>query len=499
MCPHCATMNPSTAINCRSCGSALQPAHPNALPHGYLLHGGMFELDHILGMGGFGITYLATFAHTGDRVAIKEFFPYGSHRRDDEVVPMHDDAVTHKEQRMRFQKEAVLLTRLKHPNIVPVYTCFEENNTAYMVMGYVEGQPVQTMLTDRGSLPEGEALSIINACSQALGVVHSAGLLHRDIKPGNILVTGTGRVILIDFGNARAFASVGPSRMTAIVTPGYAPLEQYLSHKDAHFGPYTDTYALGATLYHMLTGQMPVPSIDRVQGVELPDPRALNAIISPRVSTAILRSLNMKAPERHQSVREFIDDVSGSSPSVSPALEPELLGWVARLQHLRHALAHGDDERVLRLLGDEPTLERLLFDTQRSDLAAVRQRQMRLASLRAFLHSGDDAGIAREVTSGDAPLQFLLPAEKTSVSRAMARVHAMETLIEAVQRGDPQTIVAAWQTAIRSSCRIPQSMADRVRASRLATMPDLTSPGPPPPDPPARTPVPLAPLGPVPK
>ena len=159
-----------------------------------------------------------------------------------------------------------------------VYGTFEENNTAYMVMELLRGKTLGQLVEERGPLPEAEAIGYIRRVGEALIVVHEASLLHRDLKPDNIMLTGDGEVVLIDFGTARAFAAGKTGRMTTMVTPGYAPLEQY--GQSVRFGPFTDVYALAATLYHVLTGQMPAPATDRASGVDLVPPRTLNPAVS---------------------------------------------------------------------------------------------------------------------------------------------------------------------------------------------------------------------------
>src|ERR671934_342718 len=139
----------------------------------------------------------------------------------------------------------------------------------------------------------------------ALAMVHAAGMLHRDVKPENVMVTADGRAVLLDFGWARAFAAGKTSRMTAIVTHGYAPLEQY-AQSGARFGPFTDVYALGALLYHLLTGEPPAPATDRALGAALASPRQRKPEISARVSDAVMAALALRASERPQTVEAFL-------------------------------------------------------------------------------------------------------------------------------------------------------------------------------------------------
>jgi hypothetical protein len=185
-----------------------------------------------------------------------------------------------------------------------------------MVMELLRGKTLGQLVEERGPLPEAEAIGYIRRIGEALIVVHEASLLHRDLKPDNIMLTGDGEVVLIDFGTARAFAAGKTGRMTTMVTPGYAPLEQY--GQNVRFGPWTDVYALAATLYHVLTGEMPAPATDRANGVELVPPRTLNPAISQVTSDAILWAMSMRVDQRPQNVREFLDGLPASDAASVP-------------------------------------------------------------------------------------------------------------------------------------------------------------------------------------
>lgn len=322
VCPTCSSPNPEQSLVCRTCGSPLGgPADgpdPHALPSGTLLAGGVYRVERVLGQGGFGLTYEAHDQSLGRAVAIKELFPAGSVRAGRAVRPAgglsRDEYAT---ARARFLEEARVLARFHHPGIVQVFTSFEENDTAYMVMELLRGETLAAKLERAGPLPEAEALSIIERVGEALGAVHDAGLLHRDLKPENLMLTVDGRAVLIDFGTAREFAAGSTRRMTAMLTPGYAPLEQY--SQSARFGTFTDVYALAGTLYHMLTGQLPVAALDRVQGVELPPPHTLRPELRRSVSDAIMWALEVSIQNRPASVREFLTALRASRPAPAPA------------------------------------------------------------------------------------------------------------------------------------------------------------------------------------
>ncbi len=313
-CSVCNLQNVDSATVCRACGAALAAsvAAPSSqvLAPGTRLKGGAFSVGKVLGQGGFGITYLGADVTLGRSIAIKEFFPNGCVRQSATVQPGGVMTIMdYQHARGRFLDEARTLARFQHPGIVQVYASFEENNTAYMTMELVKGRTLQSLIEERGLLPEDEAVGYVVQAGEALAVVHGANLLHRDVKPDNLMVAEGGRVVLLDFGTAREFASGKTKRMTAMLTPGYAPLEQY--GQQAKFGAYTEVYALAATLYHALTGEVPVQATDRATGVELQPPNRLVRSISRNVSDAIMWAMERKATSRPQSVVDFIQALQG--------------------------------------------------------------------------------------------------------------------------------------------------------------------------------------------
>ena len=274
----------------------MDSAQSRALPKGTRLQQGKYTVDAVLGQGGFGITYLATDTALRRRVAIKELFPPGCVRHGVSVALTTPLARLNSREfdqaKERFVKEAQTLARFDHPGIVRVYTEFKENNTAYMVMEYLQGKTLAEWWVAKGGAPrEAEAVSYAMAIGQALKEVHEAGVLHRDVKPQNVIVTDDGRTVLLDFGAARELTA----DMTVMLTEGFAPLEQYGSCTPV--GVATDVYGLGATLYVLLTGRAPVPAPERRNGIALLAPVQLNAAVSERVSNAVLRSMEIDAPD----------------------------------------------------------------------------------------------------------------------------------------------------------------------------------------------------------
>ncbi|WP_295814278.1 serine/threonine-protein kinase [uncultured Deinococcus sp.] len=309
-CPTCAATVPDTALQCPSCGT---PLGVQSLAPGTTLHG-TYRIDAVLGQGGFGITYAATQLLLGARVAIKELFPTGAVRQGLTIRPPLGTAQDWAQARSDFIAEARILARFNHPDIVRVTDLFEAGNTAYMVMEYLEGESLQGRLDRQGALPPTEVQDIAQRVALALGLVHAAGLLHRDLKPDNVILERGGRVVLIDFGSARAFQSGQTVQHTRLVTPGYAPMEQYSSQ--AKYGPYTDLYALGATLHHALTGRMPPAAPDLLTGMTLP---ALPPGTPAGLRDAVSRAMAPRVADRPQSAPAFVALLDGAAPATLPA------------------------------------------------------------------------------------------------------------------------------------------------------------------------------------
>ena len=288
------------------------------LSSGIHLLDGVYQIDRVLGQGGFGITYQGVDTRLNRPVALKEFFPEGCWREGTSVISSGRWTLkTYSDAKQKFLQEGQTLGQFNHPGIVRVFYYFEENNTAYMVMEYLQGRSLADLLKQRGGkLNESEALHYIQTICQGLEVLHQSQFLHRDLKPDNVMLTKDNRVVLIDFGAARDLNPKSSQRFTAMFTPGYAPLEQY--GQSLKFGTFTDIYALGATLYHLLTGVVPPSAVERAAGIELKSVCQLNPQVSPHVSLAVSRALAMEVKERTKSVREFLDSLQlGNSNSVS--------------------------------------------------------------------------------------------------------------------------------------------------------------------------------------
>jgi serine/threonine protein kinase len=319
---------------CPTCGAHLVSLY---LPSGTPLKG--YEILEMLGQGGFGITYRA---ESGQKnVAIKEFFPEGSSRVQGRVIPPSTILVSEfVELQLKFLEEMRILKQFmlgqNHAGIVDVFETFEANGTTYLVMELLEGETLEARILKLGKLKAKEVREIADGLCDALRTVHKAGLLHRDIKPANVFLTADGRVVLIDFGSARAFKQGHTMRHTRMVTPNYAPLEQYSS--EARVSPATDVYALSATLYHALTGVMPPTAIERLNGAVL---MPLKANFSAGLRQAIEHGLSLQmadrpadaaafaklALQRNATVKTTAKTTVKPRPPVNSALQPDFWAY----------------------------------------------------------------------------------------------------------------------------------------------------------------------------
>ncbi|MEH2079736.1 MAG: protein kinase [Nostoc sp.] len=264
---------------------------------GQQLFGGRYIIERKLGEGGVGITYLAK-NRRGELRVIKTLRE--QILNDPRWIP-HQDKLRHD-----FRDEALRLALCRHPHIVQVENVFDEENLPCMAMEYIEGEDLGKLITEKGALPEAEALLYIRQIGDALTVVHEKGLLHRDLKPNNIMMrAGKPEAVLIDFGLARQFIAGAVLQHTESFTPGYAPPEQYVPH--AERGEYIDVYALAATLYALLTGQLPMPVPARLQNFTLKPPKDLNSSVSDRINEAIMKGMALNYRFRPQSVQEWLD------------------------------------------------------------------------------------------------------------------------------------------------------------------------------------------------
>ena len=294
----------------------------NALPQGHRLQ--EYELVRVLGFGGFGMTYLG-FDHNLDKaVAIKEYLPSDIAIRtgDNSVVPQASQFRDDFEWGLdRFLDEARALARFDHRHIIKVHRFFEAHGTAYIVMEYAEGETLSAFLERKETLKEAELKAILSPILDGLEVVHGVDFLHRDIKPGNIIIRDEDNSpVLLDFGSARQAISARSRSVTSIITPGYAPIEQYSSRGDQ--GPWTDIYALGGVCYRALTGEVPNDATDRVRNDPLiPVVERCTGQASAEFLSAIDWALAVDEGNRPQSVVEWRARLEGEPVTTSPPIE----------------------------------------------------------------------------------------------------------------------------------------------------------------------------------
>jgi len=326
----------------KSMSTAINTLQPNTN-----LQGGRYRILETLGQGGFGITYLAEQVMTKRKVCIKEFFPKGYYSREGDSSGVRISSLEFTDNMERFKtkfiKEAQTIAALDHPNIIHIHDAFEENNTAYYVMEYVEGESLSAIVKRDGALAEDAAVQYIRQVALALEHIHAQQIMHLDVKPGNVMVRSKdNRPILIDFGLSKHYdAKSGEATSTTPVgiSHGFAPMEQYKQGGVSTFSPETDIYSLGATLYYLVTGSVPPEAAD-VADDGLP---ALPAHLSVSVRTAIVRSMEDKRKNRPHSIKEFMLLLDGGGTAhpddvvITPIVESEATGISADDERTRFA------------------------------------------------------------------------------------------------------------------------------------------------------------------
>lgn len=288
-----------------------------ALPVGFTLH--EYTIEAVLGAGGFGVSYRARDNNLQCRVALKEYLPNDlAVRADSQRVLPRTDAEAYRLGLERFLAEARVLAGFRHANIVRVSRFFEDNGTAYMVMDYEQGESLREWLHDHSPVDEDALKRMFLPLLDGLAIVHDAGVVHRDIKPANIYVRdGDGSLVLLDFGAARQTTGIPSKSLTSIVTPGYAPFEQY--HTRGAQGPWTDLYALAGVLYWLVTGQKPLEAPSRIkEDIMMPAAAAGAGRFSPAFLAAIDWALRVDEEARPRNVAEFRSALLGEAPVPEP-------------------------------------------------------------------------------------------------------------------------------------------------------------------------------------
>lgn len=274
---------------------------------------GRYVIQKVLGQGGFGITYLGIDKLYGNKVAIKEYYPQKIAMRkaqyeDVVTVTSIEEKNNYDKGKKRFLDEAQVMARFnKNEGIVKILDFFEANNTAYIVMEYLEGITLKQYLGKYGVIQFRNLIEMMLPLLEALIEIHSQGLIHRDISPDNIMVQHNSKLKLMDFGAARDYTESGNKSLTVILKPGYAPPEQYQTHGVQ--GPWTDIYALCATIYKCLTGITPPDAIARVMDDKFKEPDQLDGKLSPDIKKILWKGMNIFPEERYQDIVEFGEDV----------------------------------------------------------------------------------------------------------------------------------------------------------------------------------------------
>ncbi len=320
----------------------------NALRSNSTLQGGKYRIIKKLGQGGFGITYLAENTMLEGKVAIKEFFFKEYCERNEltchVTVPTSNNRDTVERFKQKFIKEAKTIFRLNHPNIVRILDVFEENDTAYYVMEYIEGESLSDMVTRRGAIPFAEAIGYVKAAAEALMYIHSKKINHLDIKPGNLMKRNEdGEIVLIDFGVAKQYdldTSQGTTTTPVGISCGYSPTEQYRKNGVQTFSPQSDVYSLAATLFKLLTGNTP-PEAMEIQDEGLP----VAELQAKHIPSAVISAIAMAMKGRHertQSVELFIANLQKTEDTFKVAENQQKTENIQKKEEAR--LPSGEDE-----------------------------------------------------------------------------------------------------------------------------------------------------------
>lgn len=273
------------------------------------LQNGKYRIIRVLGQGGFGITYLAENTYLGKLVAIKEFFPKDYCDRDNTshlTLGTQSNAETVEKLKARFLKEAKNIAKLDHPGIIKIHDIFEENNTAYYLMDYIDGDNLNDIVKRHGHLSEQKAFEYIREVGESLDYIHSQNMTHFDVKPANIMIRRKdNQPILIDFGLSKQYNSHGDATSTLMlgVSNGYSPIELYNPGRITSFSPQTDIYSLGATFFFLVTGCIPASASDILEnGMEMP------TNLSNDVVEFISSTMKVVRNNRPKSIKDVIDN-----------------------------------------------------------------------------------------------------------------------------------------------------------------------------------------------
>ena len=411
----------------------------NALPAGYALQ--EYRIEKVLGVGGFGLTYLALDGNLNLKVAVKEYLPddIATRGADNSISPRAPDSVEmFGWGKQRFLDESRVVASFRHPNIVRVMRFFEANGTAYMVMEFVEGAALNDWIRTRRPLAQPQLASIVGPLLDGLEVVHKAGYLHRDIKPGNIYMRDDGSPVLLDFGAAR----MRTGDLTTIVSPGFAPFEQY--HNKGNQGPWSDLYALSGVLYWMITGNKPHEAAARIKADTMPSAlqSADRALYRPEFLAAIDWALAPNEDERPQSVAQWRESIAGSGLANTTRTVPAFDVPVAAAPASKSALTF--DAALLKKLETALALH----------LGPIAPVVVRNAARKAATQADLVQTVAQEITDADAKTAF----EKkfSDISRPASQPTST--------RSNPPTALAASRFPLEVLERAEKRLAEYIGA-----------------------------------
>lgn len=346
------------------------------LPNEHILQNGKYQLTHVVGQGGFGITYKGVWftevkgslgtVKTEVPICIKEYFFKDYCYRDNNSFAVRVHSETGKMLFDKFKekliKEAKILSEVHHPYIVNVLEVFEENNTAYIAMEYISGNSLKYMMEKEGVLPEAKLLKYVRQIGEALQFVHEKNVLHLDIKPSNILIDKDDNARLIDFGVSKRYDIEQQETSTTMLTlsKGFASIEQYDNEGTQNFSPCPDIYSLGATMYNLLTGKIPTESILRAAR-PLQQPTEINAAITPKTGIAIVKAMQIIPADRYQSVTEMLaslDLPAVEQPQIRESLPsqpmPDGRGEDTTLYLPSERYSAGDDDDEQTIVNNPP-------------------------------------------------------------------------------------------------------------------------------------------------
>lgn len=349
------------------------------LPDGHLLQNGKYRLTHVVGQGGFGITYRGVWytevkgslgtVKTEVPICVKEYFfkDYCYREPGSQAVKVHSETgkVLFNKFKEKLIKEAKILSEVHHPYIVNVLEVFEENNTAYIAMEYISGFSLKYMLEKNGILPEATVLKYVRQIGEALQFVHDKSILHLDIKPSNILIDKNGNARLIDFGVSKRYDIEQEETSTTMLTlsKGFASIEQYDNEGTQVFSPRPDIYSLGATMYNLLTGTIPTESILRAAR-PLRNPSEINVAISPKTEAVIIKAMQIIPADRFETVGEMLASLDFSQAEkevqVVPNPSPEIVNeetTVVYSSPVDSKLVGSDDEETVVNVANPPAVE----------------------------------------------------------------------------------------------------------------------------------------------